>query len=128
MGVALFTLFSALALTLATIGIYGVASYVAASRSREIGVRIALGATRAAVRRLILLQGIRPVGVGIAVGLGLAMYSSRVARAFLFNISPFDPTTFVGMTILLAAVALVASYLPARRASRIEPVVALRSE
>ena len=128
MGVALFTLFSALAVALATIGIYGVASYVAASRTREIGVRVALGATTGAVRRMILLQSIRPVIIGIAAGLALATYSSRAAKAFLMDISPFDPLTFSAVTILLAVIALVASYLPARRASRIEPVVALRTE
>ena len=128
MGVALFTLFSTLAVALATIGIYGVASYVASSRTREIGVRIALGATRGAVRRMILLQGIRPVAVGIGAGLALAIYSSRAAKAFLLDISPFDPLTFIAVTILLAVIAVAASYLPARRASRIEPVVALRTE
>jgi predicted permease len=128
MGVALFSLFSALALALAAVGIYGVASYVAASRTREIGVRIALGATRGGVRRMILLQGMRPVAVGITVGLGLAVYSSRAASAFLFNISPADPMTFTSVTLLLALVALAAIYLPARRASRIEPAAALRAD
>jgi putative ABC transport system permease protein len=101
---------------------------VAASRTREIGVRIALGATRGRVRRLILLQGIRPVIAGIVTGLTLAIYASRAAKAFLLDISPFDPVTFVGVTVLLTVIAVGATYLPARRASRIEPVVALRTE
>jgi putative ABC transport system permease protein len=128
MGVTLFTLFSALALALATVGIYGVATYVAALRTREIGVRIALGATRTTVRRLVLRQGARPVIAGILVGLALALWAGRAARAFLVEVSPLDPVTFVTVTVLLGAVALAASYLPARRASRIEPVVALRDE
>jgi predicted permease len=128
MGAALFTLFSALALTLAAIGIYGVASYVAAARTREIGVRIALGATRGAVRRMVLRQGIRPVVAGTVLGLALALYASRAARAFLLDVSPFDPPTFAGVTVLLVLVALAASYFPARRASLIEPTSALRTE
>jgi predicted permease len=128
MGVTLFTLFSAIALALATVGIYGVATYVAALRTREIGVRIALGATRPAVRHLVLRQGAWPVAGGILVGLALAVYTSRAASAFLVDVSPLDPLTFGGVTILLAAVALGASYVPALRASRIEPVRALRDE
>ena len=128
MGVTLFTLFSALALALATIGIYGVASYVAALRTREIGVRMALGASQSAVRRLVLLQGVWPVGAGILTGIALALYASRAASAFLMDVSPMDPLTFAGVTALLVIVALTATYLPARRASRLEPVMALRDE
>ena len=128
MGVALFALFSALALALAAVGIYGVSTYVAALRTREIGVRIALGASRSAVTRLILLDGAKPVAFGIAVGLAIALLASRLVRAFLLDVSPFDPLTFASVTVLLTAVALAASYLPARRASRIEPVAALRNE
>ncbi len=128
MGVTLFTFFSALALVLATVGIYGVASYVAALRTREIGVRIALGATRGAVRRLVLLHGMWPIAGGIFVGLGLALYVSRAAEAFLLDISPTDPPTFAVVTALLAVVGLAASYLPARRAASIDPVSALREE
>ena len=128
MGATLFALFSALALALATVGIYGVATYVAALRTREIGVRMALGATRTAVRRLVLLQGTWPIAIGIAAGLALALYASRAASTFLVDVSPLDPLTFGAVTALLAAVALAATYLPARRASRIEPVAALRDE
>jgi predicted permease len=128
MGVTLFALFSALALALATVGIYGVATYVAALRTREIGVRIALGATRPAVRRLVLRQGMWPIGAGIIAGIAGALIASRAARAFLMDISPMDPLTFVSVTLLLGAIAAAATYLPAVRASRIEPVTALREE
>ena len=128
LGVTLFALFSAIALALATIGIYGVATYVAALRTREIGVRIALGATRTAVRRLVLRQSAGPIFAGILVGLGGALYASRAARAFLVDISPVDPVTFAVVPLFLALVALAATYLPARRASGIEPVAALRDE
>ena len=128
MGVTLFTLFSAIALALATVGIYGVATYVAALRTREIGVRIALGATRPAVRRLVLMQGLWPIAGGMVAGLAVALYASRAARAFLLDVSPMDPLTFAAVTALLGAVAVAASYLPAHRASRIEPVTALRDE
>ena len=128
MGALLLSLFSALALALATVGIYGVATYVASLRTREIGVRMALGATSQIVRRMILLEGARPVTVGIVIGLGLALYASRMATAFLVDVSPFDPLTFGTATVVLASVALAASYVPARHASRIEPVQALRDE
>jgi predicted permease len=128
MGVALFTLFSALALALASVGIYGVATYVASLRTREIGIRIALGATTGAVRRMVLVQGARPIVAGILAGLAMAIYAGRLAEAFLLNVSPMDPLTFVAVPLAIAAIALVASYVPARRASRIEPVQALRDE
>jgi ABC-type antimicrobial peptide transport system permease subunit len=128
MGVALFTLFSALAIALASVGIYGVATYVASLRTREIGIRIALGATTGAVRRMVLAQGARPIVAGILAGLAMAIYAGRLAEAFLLNVSPMDPLTFVSVPLTIAAIALVASYVPARRASRIEPVQALRDE
>ena len=128
MGVTLFTLFSAIAVALATVGIYGVATYITALRTREFGVRLALGASRGAIRRLVLLQGAGPVLVGIVVGLLAAGYAARAAGAFLLNVSPIDPVTFTSVTALLTAVALAASYIPARRASRIEPIQALRED
>ena len=128
LGVLLFTLYSALALTLATVGIYGVASYVAALRTREIGLRIALGASGSAVRRLILREGARPVVAGITIGLALALYASRLVEAFLHGVNRFDPLTFTTVPLLLAAIALGATYIPARRASRIAPVDALRQD
>jgi putative ABC transport system permease protein len=130
LGVVLFTLFSALALALAlaTVGIYGVATYVASLRTREIGIRIALGATTGAVRRMVLVQGVRPIVAGILAGLAMAIYASGLAEAFLLNVSPLDPLTFVTVPLTIAAIALFASYLPARRASRIEPMQALRDD
>ena len=128
MGALLLGLFSVLALALATVGIYGVATFVASLRTREIGVRMALGATAGGVRRLMLRQGAAPIVAGLIVGIALALYASRLARAFLFEVSPFDPLAFGAATAVLAVVALAASYLPAWRASRIEPVTALRDE
>jgi predicted permease len=128
MGAVLFTLFSALALALAVVGIYAVASYVAALRTREIGVRIALGATRAGVARMIVADGARPVAIGIATGLALALAASRTVESFLHGISRFDPLTFIGVPVALGIIALTATYLPARRASRVAPVDALRVE
>ena len=128
MGVALLGFFSTLALALATIGIYGVASYVSALRTREIGIRMALGASAGRVRRMMLTQGALPIGLGIVLGLAAALYASRLVQAFLLNVSPFDPLAFAGATGLLVTVALAASYVPAYRASRIAPVQALRDE
>ena len=128
MGVTLFTLFSTLALVLAAVGIYGVASYVASMRRREIGVRVALGATRAAVRRMVLVEGFTPILIGIAAGLALALYASRLVSTFLLGVSRFDPAAFAAATGVLALIALAASYLPARRAARIDPITALREE
>jgi ABC-type antimicrobial peptide transport system permease subunit len=128
MGAALLGFFSLLALCLATVGIYGVASYVATLRTREIGIRMALGADRQAIGRLVLLQGTGPIALGIAAGVALALWAARFATAFVYDISPWDPMTFVAVTVLLAMLALVASYLPARRAARVDPVTALRCE
>jgi ABC-type antimicrobial peptide transport system permease subunit len=128
MGLTLFTLFSVVALCLAAVGVYGVASYIAALRTREIGVRVALGATASSVRRLILVQNTRPLVVGISIGLGLAWYASRAIAAFLIDVSPTDPSTFLTVSAVLILVAGVATYLPARRASRVDPVTALRAE
>ena len=126
MGAALFTLFGALALALAVVGIYGVASYVALMRTREIGVRIALGATASSVRRLIVTEGARPIVIGIVGGLAVALAASRAVESFLFGINRFDPLTFATVPSALALIALAATYIPARRASRIAPVDALR--
>jgi len=128
MGVALLGFFSALALILATIGIYGVASYVSALRTREIGIRMALGASASRVRAMMLTEGAVPIVIGIIAGLAAALYASRLVGAFLLDVSPFDPLAFTGATLVLSMVALAASYIPAHRASRIEPVQALRDE
>jgi predicted permease len=128
MGVSLMGLFSLLALVLATVGIYGVASYVAALRTREIGIRMALGAGRTEITRLIMDQGARPVAVGIAAGLGLALWAGQLATAFLFDVSPRDPLTLAIVAAVLGSVALGATCIPAYRAARINPTAALRHE
>ena len=128
MGVTLFSFFSLLALSLATVGIYGVASYVAALRKREIGIRIALGADAGEIRRLVLVQGAAPVGAGIVVGLVLALWAARLASGFIIEVTPSDPLTFGVVTAVMTALALIASYLPARRAAHIDPVEALRND
>ncbi len=128
MAVTLFGVFSALALTLAAIGIYGVASYVTALRTREIGIRIALGADRAGIRTLMLRQGSGPVIAGMIGGLASPPSASRLAASFLRGVTPHDPLTYFCVTILLGAVALLATWLPARRAARLDPMTALRNE
>jgi len=128
MGVTLFAVFSALAVTLAAIGIYGVASYVAALRTRELGIRIALGADRAHIRALVLRQGSIPVAVGVGAGLLIAAVGSRFAAAFLRGVPPRDPLTFAAVAALLAAIALAATWIPARRAAKLDPIKALRIE
>ncbi|HYT65226.1 MAG TPA: FtsX-like permease family protein, partial [Vicinamibacterales bacterium] len=128
MGAAFFAAFAALALTLASIGIYGVAAYVAALRTREIGVRIALGADRAHIRALVLRQGATPVGLGIAAGVALALAGGRFAAGFLRGVTAHDPLTYTGVAVLLSAIALAATWIPARRAARLDPIRALRVE
>ena len=120
--------FGLLALALAGIGIYGVVSYSAAQRTREIGVRMALGARRSDVLRLILGEGLSVVGVGLALGLLLSFAVTRVLGGFLYGVSASDPLTFVGVPALLGSIALAAGYLPARRAAKVDPMVALRYE
>ena len=128
MGVALLGFFSTLALILAAVGIYGVASYVSALRTREIGIRMALGASAGSVRRMMVSAGAVPIALGVAAGLAAAFYASRLVRTFLLDVSPFDPLAFAGATAVLVVVALTASYFPARRASNIAPMQALRQE
>ena len=128
MGATLFGVFALLALTLASIGIYGVASYVAQLRTREIGIRIALGADRDRIRSLVLRQGTLPIGAGIGVGLLLAMAGSRLAASFLRGVGARDPLTYASVAATLAAVAFVATWIPARRAAAIDPIRALRQD
>jgi predicted permease len=128
-NVILLTAFGTLALLLASIGLYGVASYAVTQRTREIGVRMALGASSSSVLRLVLGSGLLLVGLGLAIGLAVALVITRAVPADLLpNVSPTDPWTFGGTSLLLALVALVAIYFPARRATRIDPLIALRSE
>jgi predicted permease len=119
---------AAVALVLGVVGIYGVISYSVAQRTREIGVRMALGAARRDVNRLVLREGVPLIVTGVAVGLLAAFGLTRLMSALLFGVSPVDPVTFASVSLALGAVALVASYLPARRASSLDPTEALRWE
>jgi putative ABC transport system permease protein len=116
------------ALLLGSVGIYGVIAYVATQRTREIGIRMALGAQTGDVRRLFLRHGLLLTGAGVALGIAVALALTRVMSALLFGVSPADPVTYIVVAASLATVALLATYLPARRASRIDPVVALRAD
>ncbi len=120
--------FAAIALTLAAVGIYGVLSYLVARRTQEIGIRLAIGADRVQVMAMILKQGMMLAGTGIAVGVGAAFLLSRLMQSLLYEVKPGDPGTFVVVPLVLAGVALLASLLPAFRATRVSPLIALRSE
>ena len=121
-------IFATLALGLAAIGIYGVISYTVAQRTQEIGVRMALGAGSDKVQRLVLKQAVSMALIGIAIGVAGALIATRFLAGILYGVSTTDPLTFVGVAVFLTGVAILASYLPARKASRIEPTIALRSE
>ena len=120
--------FATVALVLAAVGIYGVISYAVSRRTHEIGVRIALGATPAMVVRLVIGQALKVVGSGVLVGIAGALVVTRLMTTLVFGVRVTDPLTYVGATVLLTAVAVLASYIPARRATRIDPLGAMRSE
>ncbi len=124
----LLSLLATLALVLSAVGVYGVLSYSVAQRTREIGLRMALGAGSSEILRQLLLEGLAVVGSGIAAGLLGAFFLARVLASLLYGVTPRDPITFVGVPLLLLAIALIATWIPARRATRVEPVVALRYE
>jgi ABC-type antimicrobial peptide transport system permease subunit len=127
-SISLMTAFAGLALLLSGLGIYGVVSYVTLQRTREFGIRMAIGASRQDVLRLVLRQGGSLVAVGVALGVGLSLLSTRALLQLLFETTPLDPGIFISAVFLLAAIGVLACLLPAIRASQIEPRVALNSE
>ena len=125
---SMFATFGFIALVLASIGVYGVLSYSVSQRVQEIGVRVALGAERRDVLRLIVGQGLRLAGWGIAAGIAGAAAITWIIQSILYNVTPTDPVSFGGVAVFLAVVALAASYVPARRALAVDPIVALRND
>jgi len=121
-------LFATLAVVLAAVGLYGVVAYLVSKRTREIGIRVALGAGRNDVTRLVLVQGLTPTVIGAAIGVLSAVAGSRVLSGMLYQVDPWDPMTFASGTALLFVVALLASVLPAWSATRIPPTEAIRTE
>jgi putative ABC transport system permease protein len=128
MAASLLAVFAGLSLVLAVIGIYGVMAYTVNQRTRELGIRMALGASRRDVVRLVVVHALRLAGVGVATGLVVSLAVSRLVSTLLYDVSPTDVLTFVSVPAVLAAAAIVASYIPAMRATRIDPMIALRSE
>ncbi len=120
--------FAGLALVLAGVGIFGVIAYSVSQSTKEIGIRGALGAGTAGVLRLVMVQAIALTAAGVVVGVAGAFAVTRLLQTLLFGVTPTDAATFIGVAILLSVVALVASYIPARRATRVDPMVALRYE
>jgi ABC-type antimicrobial peptide transport system permease subunit len=128
LGATMFLIFGTLALMLAAIGLYSVVAYSVAQRTPELGIRTALGAQFGDVIRLVLGEGMALGLIGIAIGVALALLGSRWVGPLLFNESPRDPVVFGGVALVLLGVAALASYIPALRATRVDPVVALRTE
>lgn len=124
----LLALFAATALSLAAIGVYGVMSLAVSARTRELGIRIALGADRARVHGLVIREGLSLVAAGAVIGIVAALFATRVLRTMLYDLAPSDPATYAGVGVALALTAIAASWLPARRASRVDPIAALRSD
>jgi putative ABC transport system permease protein len=128
MYAVLLGIFASVAVMLAVIGIYGVMAYAVAQRAREIGIRMALGAQRSEVLTLVLRQGLALTAAGIVVGLAGAAAVTRYLARMLFGLTPLDPTTFIAASLMFGVVATLASYVPARRATKVDPLIALRSE
>jgi putative ABC transport system permease protein len=120
--------FAGVALVIAVLGVFGVLSFIVTQRTRELGIRIALGASTGSVRRLVVMRGLALVVSGLAIGLGGAIALTRFMSTLLFGVTPTDPVTYAGVALLLLAAAMLASYLPARRATRVDPIIALRAE
>jgi ABC-type antimicrobial peptide transport system permease subunit len=125
---ALISSFGLLALLLALVGVYGVMSYSVVRRTHEFGIRVALGARTSTILGMVLGQGLRMTGIGIVAGLLLASGVTRVLSGFLYGVSPLDPVAFAGVSLALAVTAVLACFVPARRAATVEPMVVLRAE
>jgi putative ABC transport system permease protein len=128
MGAAMLAIFGAIALILAVVGVYGVLSYSVNQQTREIGIRMAMGAQTSGVLRLVVGQGMRLAGVGLALGLLVAFAAMRLLDSLLFGVSTHDPLTFGAVSLILALAAVLACYIPARRATKVDPIIALRDE
>ena len=120
--------FGRLALLLATVGLYGVLSYFVVQHTRQIGVRLALGAQQSQILSLVLKKGLLLAALGVGVGLGASLVLTRLMQSMLFEVDSSDPLTFAGVAAVLAGVALAACYVPARRAARVDPLMALRHD
>jgi putative ABC transport system permease protein len=127
-NVVLLGTFAGLALILASVGIYGVVAYSVTQRSRELGLRMAIGAQQRDVVAMVLRESLVVVAVGMAVGVAAALLATRALSGLLFGISPLDPVTWTAVTAVLFGVAFLASYVPARRATRVDPMIALRAD
>jgi predicted permease len=128
LAMILLSVFSTLALVLSAVGIYGVISYLTTQRTHEIGIRVALGASASDVLRMIVGEGMRITLIGVVIGVSAALGLTRLIAKVIYGVSAYDPLTFFGVAILLSGVALLACYLPARRAMRVDPIIALRYE
>ena len=124
----LLMLFAAVAMIMAAVGVFGVMSYAVTLRSREMGIRLALGARPQEVRRMIIADGLKQAIVGVAIGIGGALWLTRLMDSLLFGVKPSDPLTLATVAALLLATAALACYLPARRATRVDPLIVLRTE
>jgi len=128
MGAFMLSAFAAIAMALATIGVYGLVRYTVARRSREVGIRMALGADATGVARLLATHGLRLVLLGGAIGVAVSLVAARFLATLLFGVGTFDPVVLIGAPLVLGIAAWLAAYLPARRASRVDPLTALRTE
>jgi len=124
----LLTLFAAVALLLAAIGIYGLMAYSVQQRTQEIGIRMALGASPKGVRKMVVYQGMLLAAIGVGIGVAAALGLTRFMSGLIYGVKTWDPAVFVSVAVLLSAVSWFATYIPARRASRVDPMVSLRYE